>query len=173
MGHPSKTQRQCDIFLDSVTFKRLRDELESYEPPMMLVCEEEASHDPIHRRLVSALHTMRRDVIELSVPDGRFYREELARCCNITRETDPGIVLAYGLGIAATYACAISTCAWSESDPWQKYHFNVGAPAMWRIPFAHVFTSLEQFDDWGRVLAVPYVPKTEPDFAIQVTSAIY
>lgn len=173
MSHPSNAQQHCDIFLDSVTFKRLRDELESYEAPIMLICEESATHDLIRRRLVSSLHTMEKGVVDMRVPDSRFYREELVRCCKIARETNPGIILAYGLGVAAKYACAISSCAWSNSDSWQKYHFDVGAPALKRIPFAHVFTSLEHYDEWGQVLGASLAPKDEPDFAIQVTSAIY
>lgn len=166
-------QRHCDIYLDSVTFKRLKDELEAYKTPIMLICEESATHDLIRRRLVSALHSTGKGVVDICVPDGRFYREELVRCCKIARETDTAIILAYGLGAAITYAQAVSTCAWSESDPWRKYNYNVGMPALKRIPYAHVFTSLEHYDEWEQVLDAPFIPMNKPDFAIQVTSTIY
>lgn len=173
MGHPAAAQQHCDIFPDTITFKRLRDELDSYEAPIMLICEEGATHDLIRRRLVSALHTTEKGVVDMLVPDNRFYHEDLVRCCKIARETNSGIIVAYGLGVAVKYARATSACAWSESDPWQKWHFGIGMPALKRIPFAHVFASLEHYDKWEQIFGVSIAPKGEPDFAIQVTSAIY
>ncbi len=172
MGYLTKAQRHCDIFPDSITFKRLRQELESYEGPIMLICEENAAKDPIRRRLVSALHTTKRDVVDVRVPDGRFSREDLFRCYSIARETSPGVVLAYDLGVAVQYAHAISTCARSDADPWRMYQSNDAVPSSERIPFVHVFSGLEHYDRWEQVPGVLSGAKGEPDFAIQVTSAI-
>ena len=173
MDSPSKAQWHCDIFLDSITFKRLRTELESYKAPIMLICEESAVNDPVRRRLVSALHSTKKEVVDMRVPDGRFSREDLLRCCSIARETGAGIILSYDLGVSVKYAHAVSTSAWSESDPWLKYNFNIGTPLLKRIPFANVFARIEHYGEWKQAFGASSSSKINPDFAIQVTSAVY
>ena len=173
MGDHSKEQQHCEIFPDAVTFKRLGMELESYGDPVMLIYEESATNDLIRRRMVSSLHMLERDIVEMRVPNGSFNAEELIRCCNIARESNVVIVLAYGLGVAAKYAHAISTCAWSERNPWRMYHDGRGLQPRKRIPYAHAFASLENYDEWEQVLDDFRRPKGAPDFAVQVTSVIY
>ena len=173
MGHPAKEQQHCEIITDAVTFKQLGIQLETYGDPVMLIYETSATNDLIRRRMVSSLHMLERDIIEMRVPNGVFSSEELVRCCNIARESDVAIVLAYGLGVAVKYAQAVSLCTWSGSNPWQAYCSNEGLLPRKRIPFAHVFASLESYDGWTQVFdSLPnFMP--QPDFAIQVTSAIY
>ena len=153
-------------------FKQLGTALKAYESPIMLISAENDIEDPIRRRLVSALHRFGEDVVEMRVPNDALDAEELIRCCNIAREEDVNTVLAFGEGIALEYARAVSTCAWSPSDPWKKYVTGAGAQTRKRIPFAHVFASLNRFDDWAQAFGGSG-SAIEPEFAVQVTSAIY
>ena len=173
MGHPLNRQQHCEILPDSITFRRLGLELASYDDPCMLICEEKAAKDLIHRRLVSALHLMGRDLVEMSVPDGRFSPEEFSRCCNIARESGVKTILAYGLGISLRYAYAVSTHSWGEPSSWRQYANGTDVPLHEHIPFIHVFASLEHYDNWSHIPGIFRGPGIEPNLAIQVTSAIY
>ena len=167
-----KAQRHCEIYTDTTLFRRVGIELEAYENPLMLISEENAGNDPIHRRLVSALHRFGVDVVEMRVPSRGIDAVELERCCNIAREEGVNIILAYDEGAAIEYARAISICAWGPANAWHHYVTHTGEQSRKVIPFGHVFASLKQYDSWAQAFGgVPTSP-IEPEFAVQVTTAV-
>ena len=139
----------------------------------MLISKEGDIEDPIRRRLVSALHRFGVDVVEMRVPGGGLDAVEFNRCCNIAREEGVNIILAYGEGTAIEYARAVATSTWSAADSWRQYSRRMGGQLHKHIPFGHVFASLEQYNTWSQAFGGTPPSSIEPDFAIQVTSAIY
>ena len=109
--------------------KNLSEELKHYGTKVLLTYGSGSiKTNGIYDKVISALRTAGKEVIELSGVMPNPTTDKLYEGAKIAWENDVDLILAVGGGSTIDYAKAISVSAWYDGDPWEKFYLKQEDP---------------------------------------------